>query len=50
MRGEGFIRSGYEMRYLVAERVEDIIPMILSAAKRARENAEADKEVAIERF
>ncbi|QGM44738.1 TIGR00730 family Rossman fold protein [Methylocystis heyeri] len=50
MREEGFIRSGYEMRYLVSERVEDVIPMILSAAKRARESVEADKEVAIERF
>jgi uncharacterized protein (TIGR00730 family) len=40
MRAEGFIRTGYEMRYLVAERVDDIIPMILSAAKRTREGAE----------
>jgi uncharacterized protein (TIGR00730 family) len=40
MRAEGFIRTGYEMRYLVAERVDDIIPMILSAAKRTKESAE----------
>jgi len=40
MRGEGFIRSGYEMRYLVAERVEDVIPMILTASARTKVGAE----------
>ncbi len=48
MRGEGFIRAGYEMRYLVAERIEDVIPMILKAGKRAREGAE--KAEVIERL
>ncbi len=48
MREEGFIRAGYEMRYLVAERVEDVIPMILATAKRAREGAE--KAAVIERL
>jgi uncharacterized protein (TIGR00730 family) len=48
MRGEGFIRAGYEMRYLVAERVEDVIPMIQTAAKHAREGAE--KATVIERL
>jgi len=45
MRQEGFIRSGYEMRYLVAERVEDVIPMILSAAAHARPGV-AEAEIA----
>ena len=48
MRGEGFIRSGYEMRYLVAERIEDVIPMILTAAAHAKKDA---REAAlVERF
>lgn len=28
MRNAGFIRSGYEVRYMVAERIEDVIPML----------------------
>jgi uncharacterized protein (TIGR00730 family) len=47
MRSEGFIRAGYEMRYLVAERVEDVIPMIQASAARigagAREPAVIDR-------
>lgn len=34
MHNAGFIREGYEVRYLVAERVEDILPMIESTARR----------------
>ncbi|CAJ0868669.1 pyrimidine/purine-5'-nucleotide nucleosidase [freshwater sediment metagenome] len=34
MHNEGFIRAGYEVRYLVAERVEDILPMIAATARR----------------
>jgi len=33
MRNEGFIREGYEVRYMVAERVEDIVPMLLASAR-----------------
>jgi uncharacterized protein (TIGR00730 family) len=36
MRENGFIRSGLEVRYLVAEKVGDIVPMIIAAAERAR--------------
>jgi len=32
MREHGFIRAEYEVRYLVAERIEDVIPMIEKAA------------------
>jgi len=35
MRGSGFIRSGSEVRYMVADRVEDILPMIFAAARHA---------------
>jgi uncharacterized protein (TIGR00730 family) len=43
MRNEGFIRPGYEMRYLVAERVEDILPMIAAAKRRTRSGAEVEE-------
>jgi len=48
MRGEGFIRADYEMRYLVAERVEDVIPMILKAASRVKKDTR--EAAVIERF
>ena len=35
MRENGFIRAGLEVRYLVAERVEDIVPMLRRAGDRA---------------
>jgi len=34
MREFGFIRQGMEVNYLVAERVDDILPMILAKAAR----------------
>ncbi len=48
MRGEGFIRPDYEMRYLVAERVEDAIPMIRKAASRVKKDAR--EAAVVERF
>jgi uncharacterized protein (TIGR00730 family) len=36
MRHSGFVRAGYEMHYHVAERVDDVIPMIQAAAARAK--------------
>ncbi|PPD43710.1 MAG: TIGR00730 family Rossman fold protein [Methylocystis sp.] len=35
MHNSGFIREGYDVRYLVAERVEDILPMIMASARRS---------------
>lgn len=35
MGDEGFIRSGFEVSYLVAERVADVVPMLRSAAAAA---------------
>ncbi len=35
MRGRRFIEPAFEVRYLVAERIEDILPMIEAAARRA---------------
>jgi uncharacterized protein (TIGR00730 family) len=34
MRIEGFIRDGFDMRYLVAEKIEDVLPMLRAAAER----------------
>jgi uncharacterized protein (TIGR00730 family) len=34
MRIEGFIREGFEARYLVAEKIEDVLPMLRAAAMR----------------
>ncbi len=34
MRFEGFIRDGFETRYLVAEKIEDVLPMLRAAAER----------------
>src|SRR5919112_193360 len=34
MREQGFIRPGLELNYLVAERVEDVVPMLEASARR----------------
>jgi uncharacterized protein (TIGR00730 family) len=34
MRIEGFIREGFELRYMVAEKIEDVLPMLRAAAER----------------
>jgi hypothetical protein len=34
MRLQGFIREGFDLRYLVAERIEDVLPMLRAAAER----------------
>jgi uncharacterized protein (TIGR00730 family) len=34
MNNEGFIREGFEVRYLVSEKIEDVLPMIEAAAMR----------------
>jgi uncharacterized protein (TIGR00730 family) len=42
MHNSGFIREGYDVRYMVAERVEDILPMIMTTARRTPEIAETE--------
>jgi uncharacterized protein (TIGR00730 family) len=46
MRGRGFIQPNFEIRYLVAEAVDDILPMLETAAGRTarlgRETTEID--------
>jgi uncharacterized protein (TIGR00730 family) len=34
MNNAGFIRRGFEMRYLVAERIEDVVPMLRAAVEK----------------
>jgi hypothetical protein len=34
MNIEGFIRDGFELRYLVAEKIEDVLPMLRAAVRR----------------
>ena len=44
MNEQGFLRPGYELRYLVAERVGDILPMLEAAAARRALEAELAAE------
>lgn len=46
MNNSGFIRSGFELRYLVAEKIEDVVPMLRAAAER---RAGPDREPALVR-
>ncbi len=39
MRNTAFIREGYDVHYMVAERIEDVLPMIFAAARRTPEIA-----------
>jgi uncharacterized protein (TIGR00730 family) len=48
MREQGFIRPGLELNYLVAERVEEVIPMIRAAIRRV--GAAAQTQFIEERF
>ena len=48
MREQGFIRPGLELSYLVAERVEDVIPMLRAAARRG--GTSANTQLIEERF
>lgn len=41
MHNAGFVGPGHEVRYMVAERVEDAIPMIRAAARHPHEGADA---------
>ncbi len=42
MREQGFIRPGLELNYLVAERVEEVVPMVEAAARRVGLQADTD--------
>jgi uncharacterized protein (TIGR00730 family) len=46
MRIEGFIREGFDMRYLVAERIEDVLPMLRAAVERRTAEREPQDAVA----
>ena len=40
MRIEGFIREGFEAHYLVAEKIEDVLPMLRATAERRQAELE----------
>ena len=48
MREQGFIRPGLDLSYLVAERVEEVIPMLQAAARRT--GVSVDPALIEERF
>jgi uncharacterized protein (TIGR00730 family) len=45
MRENGFVRPGLEVRYLVAERIEDVLDMIVAAAGRPAPQDEAGERM-----
>ena len=49
MREAGFIRPGFEVRYLVSEKIEDAVPMILKTLARSPQAKTSDKAL-IARF
>ena len=49
MREAGFIRPGFEVRYLVSEKIEDAVPMILKALAHSPQ-AKTSDEALIARF
>ena len=42
MHLEGFIREGFELRYMVAEKIEDVVPMLRAAERRSVEREPQD--------
>ncbi len=42
MHLEGFIREGFELRYMVAEKIEDVLPMLRAAERRSAEREPQD--------
>jgi uncharacterized protein (TIGR00730 family) len=50
MRQSGFIRPGLELSYLVAEQVEDVIPMLQAAARRRGASDEAAEALVESKF
>jgi hypothetical protein len=39
MHNLGFLREGFDVHYLVAEKIEDVLPMLAAAAERATVSA-----------
>jgi uncharacterized protein (TIGR00730 family) len=48
MREQGFIRPGLELNYLVAERLDEVVPMLRAAARRS--GATANTQLIEQRF
>ena len=50
MRDHGFIRPGLELSYLVTEHVEEVVPMLEAATRRAAPTTPAQERMVAERF
>jgi uncharacterized protein (TIGR00730 family) len=50
MSAESFIRPGYEVKYVVARRAEEILPLVQATAARLAESALAVDRAALERM
>jgi uncharacterized protein (TIGR00730 family) len=50
MRQYGFIRAGLELNYLVAEKVEEVVPMLRAAARRLPDTPREKAVLIEERF
>lgn len=50
MAEEAFIRPGYEVKYVIADRAEEIVPLVLATAERLSEAALEGDRVAIGRM
>ena len=47
MHNLGFLREGFDVHYLVAEKIEDVLPMLHAASRRAAANAEAQANISL---
>ena len=47
MREQGFVRSEFEVRYLVAETVDEILPMLRAGIERAQRRSERRSDVSV---
>ncbi|MBV9567329.1 MAG: TIGR00730 family Rossman fold protein [Hyphomicrobiales bacterium] len=45
MRESGFVRPGLEVKYLVAERIEDVLEMLFTAARAAAPQDEEERDI-----
>ena len=45
MHNLGFLREGFDVHYLVAEKIEDVLPMLHAAVRRAAANNDAPADI-----
>ena len=47
MHNLGFLREGFDVHYLVAEKIEDVLPMLHAASRRGAANGEAQANISL---